>query len=418
MTDLNNLYSERDSIFKARELNLEQQRKSLQHLLDTIDARQDKLYEEKKELDEFKKELDIKERILNDGIKEEKIAREDFDKKVSAFKKEKAAFDKDHTLELEKLHNESLSMELLKNNYEDKIQVLELIIKKDKDGNVDHEIIDSLLGGYSEKVNNDKELHAKLEYLEEYKFKLEKNNDVLQEKITSLIEENKVLSESLENKNLELKKVSEDAHKALDDNTTLIHENENLKVELEKYEENNSVLMQKIVTLSSESYTEESNESKNINDNEQEEISDELERKELTQEEVTVEDDFIEVEETATEMQNISFATECKNFINENCLDFENVVLEQHENEEILSFSSKGVNVKIYFSEKPKFEVFVKRENNRRLKKLLKMKTEASNGKIMYKYENNAVYATSYFSDDTKAAVLINNVRSVRQEFE
>ena len=430
MTELNNIYSDRDAIFKARETNLDQQRKSLKRLLDTIDDRQNKLYAEKKELNELKKELEIKERMLNDGIKEEKISREEFNQKVTDFNKEKAIFDKEHTLELEKLHNESLSLELLKNEYEDKISVLNLIIKKDKNGNFDQDIMDIIFGGCTQKDEVEKELNEKLEYLEEYKFKLEKVNDGLQEKITCLTDDNKRLSESLDNKSQELKTISEDAGKAITENTNLIKELEELrntsdaqmkelKAQIDELEENKEVLMQKIVDLSSSKEEVDKEDVPNFGteenvDNTVEDVPDFGTEVLEESKEVLEEDDFEEIEE---QVQEKSYAEETKNFIEKNYLDFENVVLKKEGLNEILSFSAKDININIFFSDTPKFELSVKRDNGRRLKKLLKMKTDASKGKVSYRYENGYVYATSYFAPNTEVPLLVNNIRIVRQEF-
>lgn len=368
--DLNEIYKERELLFKQREQDYLKQKIALTNLMEVIKKEKGELEKTAEELERKQEELRKEEEYQQSSYQQICEEKKQMDKEREQIKIEKEdlnakkdAIEVKFQIQIEKAKNTEILANQRKEEYEHKLNMLGLVLDADgKPGTESTKFFESLLGG-TEDVEKLQGLEAEI--------------DVYQKQVQQLEEKNELLQKNMQ-------KVEAEKNRLLNLVSNISQEKE-IPVESEQGEED--VL--------------------NFGTDEEEEYIPTFGQKKSEQE-IDVEDEVFE-ELTAPILQKYLAGSEVKYISSE---------IRHSEEGEQLHANINNLDYVFLFSQPAAFEISVPKKKSRALDRLLiRLNTQHPGVKFYFDENDSRVYASGYFSNTMIPENLMKKVHEVSDCF-
>lgn len=368
--DLNEIYKERELLFKQREQDYLKQKIALTNLMEVIKKEKGELEKTAEELERKQEELRKEEEYQQSWYQQICEEKKQMDKEREQIKIEKEdlnakkdAIEVKFQIQIEKAKNTEILANQRKEEYEHKLNMLGLVLDADgKPGTESTKFFESLLGG-TEDVEKLQGLEAEI--------------DVYQKQVQQLEEKNELLQKNMQ-------KVEAEKNRLLNLVSNISQEKE-IPVESEQGEED--VL--------------------NFGTDEEEKYIPTFGQKKSEQE-IDVEDEVFE-ELTAPILQKYLAGSEVKYISSE---------IRHSEEGEQLHANINNLDYVFLFSQPAAFEISVPKKKSRALDRLLiRLNTQHPGVKFYFDENDSRVYASGYFSNTMIPENLMKKVHEVSDCF-
>ena len=368
--DLNEIYKERELLFKQREQDYLKQKIALTNLMEVIKKEKGELEKTAEELERKQEELRKEEEYQQSWYQQICEEKKQMDKEREQIKIEKEdlnakkdAIEVKFQIQVEKAKNTEILANQRKEEYEHKLNMLGLVLDADgKPGTESTKFFESLLGG-TEDVEKLQGLEAEI--------------DVYQKQVQQLEEKNELLQKNMQ-------KVEAEKNRLLNLVSNISQEKE-IPVESEQGEED-------VLNFGT--------------DEEEEYIPTFCQKK--SEQEIDVEDEVFE-ELTAPILQKYLAGSEVKYISSE---------IRHSEEGEQLHANINNLDYVFLFSQPAAFEISVPKKKSRALDRLLiRLNTQHPGVKFYFDENDSRVYASGYFSNTMIPENLMKKVHEVSDCF-
>ena len=383
--DLNQIYREREDIFRQREQDYLKQKNALNNLLEVIKQEKGELEkaaeEQKRKKDELEKEEQHQQAWYQQICEERKQIHQEQErlKKVEEeFNSKKEAIEVRYRVQIEKAKNTEILAKQKKEEFEHKLEMLGLVLDADgKPGEESTKFFEALLGR-TENVNAEE-----MQALETENIELQKQVQRLEKIIEDLKEKQEQLKEKNEQISQEREKVENEKNRLLEFVSSISQKKET-SIDIEKKEDD-------VPNFGTE----------------EEEYVPTFGRKQPLKES-DMEDEIFE-ELTASILQKYLSRNEAKYISSE---------IKHSEEGEQLHANINNLDYVFLFSQPAAFEISTPKKKSRALERLLvRLNTQHPGVKFYFDEKDSRVYASGYFSNIMTPEKLMKKVHEVSDCF-
>jgi len=383
--DLNQIYREREDIFRQREQDYLKQKNALNNLLEVIKQEKSELEkvaeEQKRKKDELEKEEQHQQAWYQQICEERKQIHQEQErlKKVEEeFNSKKEAIEVRYRVQIEKAKNTEILAKQKKEEFEHKLEMLGLVLDADgKPGEESTKFFEALLGR-TENVNAEE-----MQALETENIELQKQVQRLEKIIEDLKEKQEQLKEKNEQISQEREKVENEKNRLLEFVSSISQKKET-SMDIEKKEDD-------VPNFGTE----------------EEEYVPTFGRKQPLKES-DMEDEIFE-ELTASILQKYLSRNEAKYISSE---------IKHSEEGEQLHANINNLDYVFLFSQPAAFEISTPKKKSRALERLLvRLNTQHPGVKFYFDEKDSRVYASGYFSNIMTPEKLMKKVHEVSDCF-